>query len=1195
MSEEIESLEREADALFEAKNWDEALEKYSRVMQADSQNEQACFRLAMIYGIRGLLSSVVTQYFQLIDILEAKGDVDSALAYTRLAAKLSPEDTNPRMRMILLHQKKGNKEEVIRLSLSLARLFTELGMGDQSIALLGRAQENDPDNMEIGLEIAEMHISNGQINEGLSHYRRMAEKFFNMGDVEKAAEAYRRIKRIQPDDSDILYTLGMIYMKTNKLNEAEAEFRAILRHNLGNIEALTALGNVCQLKGLFRDAVLAFNKILSINPHEVFAKEKLGELYQAQGSTGESVKHYLIAAQSYQMSGPEERAIKLYQRVLTLDQTNPTACRELTNMGAPLVGEESEDTPAPFVPSWPQAEAEIVRKEAKPSLLASPAEEAVQAPSSASFPEGAELPEAGPSDEAPAQVEGKSLSKPGLLRKRGAGEGKFGKSGLIKPKEKSGSTPGLLKTRGDKAELAKQKTLSRSGEAGEGEAAAPPPALDIAVLVQKIAPFVHPTKVEVASSPSLITKAPMPQPIFPAFTPPHVEPVAKETPPAEVSPPKVEAELPRVEMPLSPLIKVEQPMGKAPVVAKDRSSEDDLVISRIQVLEEDNNIVGAIHAYQQILETRPESRAVRKELGDLYLKHAMLAAAIEEYSSLVKSDPKNREYHRRLILALGWSDDGKALIGAMEALADLLYRVCLDEVESLDLYQKIAALEEYHVKSREALAEIYMKKGLPKAALGHYMAQAEALLQNDLPTEALEVYKKVFEITPATEIQEKIAKLYLEHGFIPEALQEFLSLTGKYMEMENWGKAAFSLEQAVCLAPRDIEAYRNLVEIYRRLNDAEKALEASVVLAGILMAEGRWDETREILEAILAENGNRYDLMRELVDVYLAQGALDRALEKVQILSEVYSRQKQYPDAIGLYQKLLEIMPDDLAAKEKLATFYILGGERDKALEELLFLAERYAERKEWDEVIRIYRKALTSIEERTPEIHFQLGVILADRKHNIREAVQEFRRVYELDPKNGQAIQRLISCYLEENRPQEAVAMLNKLMEIDPSNATLRDQILEDYQKRAEESPDDLRSRFNLGVIYKELSMLDNAIEQFQQTKRYPEMLLQSYNMLGICFAEKPGMRDVAVKQFKKGLETKGYKDEEYLELNYNLARLYESWGMLAEALKYHQDAYSADISFRDVSQRIKQIQDEMRAAGSGKVTRLIPREKSE
>ena len=123
-----------------------------------------------------------------------------------------------------------------------------------------------------------------------------------------------------------------------------------------------ALGNVCQQKGQFRDAILAFNKILSINAQEVTAKEKLGELYQAQGNVNEAIKFFLAAAHAYQFSEEADKAIRLYRRVVQLDPTNPTACRELANLGAEVEvpGEEGSafgdvGLEAPVQPGLPVA------------------------------------------------------------------------------------------------------------------------------------------------------------------------------------------------------------------------------------------------------------------------------------------------------------------------------------------------------------------------------------------------------------------------------------------------------------------------------------------------------------------------------------------------------------------------------------------------------------------------------------------------------------------------------------------------------------------------------------------------------------------------------------------------------------------------------------------------------------------------
>ncbi|MGI5843047.1 MAG: tetratricopeptide repeat protein [Candidatus Xenobium sp.] len=350
MADDVRDLMREAESLIEERDWDAALEKLKRVLELDPENAKACERLAHAYAVRGMLKSVIQTHFQLMDILEARSELDSAIEVAGWIQRLEPESDVARMRVIQILRKKGDNAEVVRRSRELARLYIELGQGDQSILLLKNAQESDPENLEIGLELAEMFVSHGHIEEGAAQYRRVAVAFQEKGQIEKAAEAYRRMKVIIPDDPGVFFTLGKLFLSLGRFNEAEQEFRAILRHDLNHEEALLALGDVCQKKGQFRDAILAFNKILTINPQENSAKERLGELYQAQGISAEAVKHYLAAAHSWQQLEDHPRAVKLYQRVLALDPTNPTACRELTNLGAPLVPDPG-DFAAPAQPA----------------------------------------------------------------------------------------------------------------------------------------------------------------------------------------------------------------------------------------------------------------------------------------------------------------------------------------------------------------------------------------------------------------------------------------------------------------------------------------------------------------------------------------------------------------------------------------------------------------------------------------------------------------------------------------------------------------------------------------------------------------------------------------------------------------------------------------------------------------------------
>ena len=67
--------------------------------------------------------------------------------------------------------------------------------------------------------------------------------------------------------------------------------------------------------------------------------------------------------------------------------------------------------------------------------------------------------------------------------------------------------------------------------------------------------------------------------------------------------------------------------------------------------------------------------------------------------------------------------------------------------------------------------------------------------------------------------------------------------------------------------------------------------------------------------------------------------------------------------------------------------------------------------------------------------------------------------------------------------------------------------------------SPTDYDTHFNLGIAYREMGLLDEAIGEFQLASKDPKRAVECASMLGLCFLEK-GMPQLAIKWYRKGLE---------------------------------------------------------------------------
>src|SRR5262249_44166616 len=120
--------------------------------------------------------------------------------------------------------------------------------------------------------------------------------------------------------------------------------------------------------------------------------------------------------------------------------------------------------------------------------------------------------------------------------------------------------------------------------------------------------------------------------------------------------------------------------------------------------------------------------------------------------------------------------------------------------------------------------------------------------------------------------------------------------------------------------------------------------------------------------------------------------------------------------------------------------------------------------------------------------------------------------------------------------------------------------------------SPEDYETHYNLGIAYKEMALIDEAIGEFQLAAKSPTHAVECCSMLGLCFLEK-GLPQLAIKWYKKGLETPNIREDDRLGLLYDLGKVFADVGDRENAYKTFIDIYGANASYRDVGELLKEF----------------------
>lgn len=425
--------------------------------------------------------------------------------------------------------------------------------------------------------------------------------------------------------------------------------------------------------------------------------------------------------------------------------------------------------------------------------------------------------------------------------------------------------------------------------------------------------------------------------------------------------------------------------------------------------------------------------------------------------------------------------------------------------------------------------------------------------ENGEMDKALAAYRKVLDVDPGqASLASRVAALLTRQDDFPEAIDvlkdaikanpsapgPLLQLAFIYTKyLRRTDQAIDYVNRAIALDPHNVDAYERLCEIALGAGDEKKALQSLDRATEIKSDDPVFWARLGKLYASIVFKPDRPPKPEELARVNdIFKKAADRAGDDAAALKDVadyYASTQQIKEAIPLYLRLLELEPDDINAREKLATGFVLTNQREKAVEMLEAIIKEHPEKyqpydllagllddaaralereKKSDQAKAMFAKAAANYEQSliinpgraSPYLHLA-ELLLGPLKQNER-AVKVLSEARQHFPQTPEIVYYLGIAQREAKHFQEAVATFEEAL----------------HEAEAEGTEiANARFYFDYGAAAEQAGLHDKAADLFRKSIAVdPANAADAYNYLAYMWAEHDTHLDEAEQMIKLALQ---------------------------------------------------------------------------
>ncbi|MEO8204613.1 MAG: tetratricopeptide repeat protein [Chthoniobacterales bacterium] len=392
----------------------------------------------------------------------------------------------------------------------------------------------------------------------------------------------------------------------------------------------------------------------------------------------------------------------------------------------------------------------------------------------------------------------------------------------------------------------------------------------------------------------------------------------------------------------------------------------------------------------------------------------------------------------------------------------------------------------------------------------------------------------------------------------------------------TFSTASFSIMKAQGLLKKDPAAAMEAVE--KILENDPYNVQANQLLRDAALAMDIVEVAAFAMETVVEGNPKDTKQMHELARLYLQHDAPDRAVE--------------------VYNRIIEIVPNDLAAikggKDAAAKASMKRGGWDTAesyrdlikdKDTAIALEQQNRVVKDDETIDKLLAELIEQVNLEPENIDKIRRVAeLCEQKGDLETAINWYQHAFDMLNGADADINRKISelqlrqidfCidsrkeYIQQNG-EESEESQQYIAEIESLNQQRAELELGDAQERVDRNPTNLQARFELGEILVQAGRHQDAIQELQKARAHPNARLKAMNLLAQCYMVK-NMYDLAAKTLSDAAGELVAMDSIKKEILYNLGIVYEKMGQKEKMIDCMKQIYEVDYSYKDVAQRVE------------------------